>query len=129
MSSTAGSFIRPSRQCDTPLSFLEALEQKYALSSSADMSIQISGKTVEEVGFEKIQRQLQKYQDLEVVILDKRCISVDEHFKQKSGQSLRIANLHLRIQNLDLSRNLLETWMDILSICYPLKHLQTLNVA
>ena len=57
---------------------MEALRKKYA-SSDTDGSkdreaIRISGKTVEEVGFEKINRQLASLHELRIVILDGLCI-------------------------------------------------------
>lgn len=57
---------------------MEALRKKYA-SSDIDGSkdreaIRISGKTVEEVGFEKINRQLASLHELRIVILDGFCI-------------------------------------------------------
>ena len=79
-STTAGSFIRPSRPADKPQNFGEALKNKYASETSNEGptqqdQIRISGKTVEEVGFEKIRRQLASLQELRIVILDSLCIA------------------------------------------------------
>ena len=123
-SSTAASFIRPSRPSDQPLGFFEALEKKYASSSAEDIAatateIQISGKTVEEVGFEKIRQQLAELQELRIVVLDGACIATVERDLDKQD---------LKIVELDLSRNLLESWYDVMLICSSLQHLQILKL-
>ena len=121
---TAASFVRPSRPSDQPVSFLEALKKKYASTSAEDIrttanEIHISGKTVEEVGFEKIRRQLAELQELRVVILDGACIAaVDSNLDQQN----------LKIVELDLSRNLLEKWHEIAAICDSLQSLQRLRL-
>lgn len=127
ISPSAASFIRPSRKSDPRVSFLDALRQKYGFAEVAKDAIQISGKTVEEVGFEKIQSQLHDIQQLETVILDSRCIYV--HEQSKASQAMEIASLRLKIRDLDLSQNLFEKWDDVLSICSALEHLRHLSVA
>ena len=123
-SPAAASFIRPSRTSERPLTFFEALKKKYASTSAEDIAatanqIHISGKAVKEVGFEKIRRQLAELQELRVVVLDGACIAaVDSNF---SGQNLKITEL-------DLSRNLLESWYDITTICKSLHTLQRLRL-
>ena len=123
-SSTAASFIRPSRPSDQSISFFEALEKKYASSSAEECAatateIHISGKTVEEVGFEKIRQQLAELQELRIVVLDGACIATVESDLDKQD---------LEIVELDLSRNLLESWSDVLLICSSLQHLQLLKL-
>ena len=113
-SPTAASFIRPSRPSDQPQSFYEALKKKYASSSAEDIAataneIHISGKTVEEVGFEKIRRQLAELQELRIVESD-----LDEQ--------------DLKIIELDLSRNLFESWYDVTALCSSLQSLQRLRL-
>ena len=125
-SPTAASFIRPSRRSDTPVSFLKALEQKYASLESPTDAIRISGKTVEEVGFEKIQMHLRNYEKLETVILNNSCISVDQHSKVSLSNNIR--DLRLKIRDLDLGQNLIQTWNDVFIICAKLEHLRILNV-
>ena len=57
---------------------MDALRKKYASSDVDGLkekeAIRISGKTVEEVGFEKINRQLASLHELRIVILDGLCI-------------------------------------------------------
>ncbi len=144
-SPTAGSFVRPSRPKDTALGFLEALRKKYASGNEtsdqagSEDEIRISGKTVKEVGFEKIRRQLANLQELQVVILDGLCIArlqsntpiVDTATKEPvSTESLPygIDACNLTISELDLSRNLLETWEDVVAICAPLIYLRSLKI-
>ena len=145
---TAGSFIRPSRTSDSRRSFLDALRFKYAgmeptdsKSTAAheqagnanfnDEAIEISGKVVEEVGFERIRKQQAVLQDLRIVLLDELClagITVD----QKDDAAIRTAQKTIgetcpNIVELDLGWNVIETWSDIAAICLPLRKLQVLK--
>ncbi|KAJ5504206.1 hypothetical protein N7463_007080 [Penicillium fimorum] len=144
---TAGSFVRPSRPSDKPLGFLEALREKYASESENGLSsnslasgttvrgkaIEISGKVVEEVGFDKIRKQLAELQQLRIVLLDGLRIAgvlasynqaQDSHNEaaQKIGESCP------KITELDLSRSLLSRWRDVWDICNQLKHLKKLKL-
>lgn len=128
-SPTAASFIRPRRASDKPLTFLSALSKKYgslenhdAISSSEEQ-INISGKTVEEVGFEKIRQQQATLQELRIVSLDGLCIgnSGNENDKNAMDEWHRIRSKGLKIVDLDLSRNLLERWSDVTCICSVLR--------
>ncbi|KAL9044342.1 MAG: hypothetical protein Q9214_002513 [Letrouitia sp. 1 TL-2023] len=135
-SSTAGSFIKHSRRADASQSFLDSLRKKYSLAVEGgepfnQKSISISGKIVEEVGFEKIEKQLSNLSQLRVVLLNGLCIAGLEaqpflsfDFAQKSVQSIIALDLH--IVELDLSKNLLEDFADVVGICYALQ--QTLKV-
>lgn len=131
---TAGSFIRPSRSAEPPLGFLEALEKKYASGNdpkdqaTSENEIRISGKTVEEVGFEKVRRQLANLQELQIAILDDLRIAHLEGRIRKISTSNEIDAHDLKIVELDLSRNLLESWMGIAAICAPLKSLRSLKL-
>ena len=77
-SPTPGSFLRPHRKCDEDTGFLEALRNKYAPADSDELNdhkaIRISGKTVEEVGFERINQQLARLPELQAVVLDGFCV-------------------------------------------------------
>ncbi len=128
-SATAASFIRPSRKADSSLSLLQALLEKYANPGNADQAIKISGKTVKEVGFEKIQQQIQDFQELRTIILDERCISFDGPGYDLERQVGDLGELQLKVRELDLSHNLVETWTGILELCAPLKLLENLDVS
>ena len=104
--------------------------------------IQISGKTVEEVGFDKINRQLGVLQELKIVVLDGLCVAgvndipqeaeeIVTDSTQPSARWLFVEGLkskNLSIVELDLSRNLLETWIDVIDICGALKFLVALEL-
>ncbi len=127
-STTEASFVRPSRPSDKPLSFLDALRKKYVSNeicgaTPSEDQISISGKTVEEVGFEKIRKQLAILQELRFVILDGLCIAGVESSPgvKTSKERLQIRSQALSIIELDLSRNLLEEWSDVVGICSALR--------
>jgi hypothetical protein len=140
---TAGSFVRPSRPSDPPRSFLEALREKYASEPvqentesdnvAVQNSIKISSKVVEEVGFDKIRREMAELQELRIVILDGlRLAGVLSSYDQPPDEVRKaageIAATCPKIIELDLSRNLLSHWRDLWEICNQLKHLRRLKV-
>ncbi|KAJ5183595.1 hypothetical protein N7492_001211 [Penicillium capsulatum] len=139
---TAGSFVRPSRPSDPPRSFLEGLHEKYASeyeqeqtqqTAPAQRAIEISGKVVEEVGFDKIRKQLAELQELRIVLLDGLQISgvlssfvQPEHEVQQAAP--QIAATCPKIVELDLSRSLLTRWRDVWNICNQLTRLKKLRL-
>ncbi|KAE8352840.1 hypothetical protein BDV28DRAFT_120010 [Aspergillus coremiiformis] len=145
---TAASFVRPSRAADKPRSFLEALREKYASEFEEEMArqklggavsgdslhkpIEISGKVVEEVGFDKIRKQLAELQELKIVLLDglqvAGVLSHEGSAEQIQSVCKEIEQTCPKIIELDLSRNLLYHWSDVASICGSLKHLKTLKL-
>jgi hypothetical protein len=134
-STTAASFVRPTRPTDHPRSFLEALRFKYGgkiILGKSVKPVEISGKTVEEIGFDKIRRQQAELQDLRVAVLDELqlCgIKIEPH---TSGSLRRaqddIAQTCPNIIELDLGWSLLEKWQDVADICRPLQKLRILKV-
>ncbi|KAF2656635.1 tubulin-specific chaperone E [Lophiostoma macrostomum CBS 122681] len=150
-SATAGSFIRPTRQFDQPRSFVDALRTKYASEAVHDASVEsadsalskksvikISGKEAEEVGFDKIRKQLANFQALKYVILDGLCIEnpparlrQDENvLYTEAHQALKeeIKRTCPNITELDVSRNLFEEWNEIVQFCSQLERLTSLRV-
>lgn len=143
-SSTAASFVRSTRHSDTPRSFIAALRWKYGadlesstkkgslgalLDQAKATSIIFSGKTVEEVGFEKVNQRLGLFQELRTVLLDGLCLDN----ANRNGQDVEIAQDEIgatcpNIVQLDLSRNLLPDWESVAAICQPLKKLKILKV-
>ena len=125
-SPTAASFIRPNRPSDRRFTFVEALKRKYGSNLEDHTPIEISGKTVEEVGFAKIRQQLRNLQSLETVDLNDWRIGPKAQARQL--QAAEIRSLDLKAQSLDLSNNLLDQWEDILVICRNLSRLQSLRL-
>ncbi|RMJ22483.1 hypothetical protein PHISP_06639, partial [Aspergillus sp. HF37] len=139
--STAGSFVRPSRPADRPMGFLEALREKYAPEFEQELSgprdgaphdsIEISGKVVEEVGFDKIRKQLAELQELKIVLLDGLCVAgvlAEDDPVQSDTARREIEATCPKIAELDLSRSLLSRWADVADICEPLKRLMVLKL-
>lgn len=155
---TAGSFIRPNRTPDASRSFSEALKAKYAPDNVQDPSIhivfatkpgdnalkkdplarinqpiRISGKEVEEVGFDKIRKQLAQLSELRIVILDGLCMERSiarlKDGKEEWEKGLTdVREACPKVVELDLSRNLFEEWREVASICEQLEKLKSLRV-
>ncbi|KAL8800010.1 MAG: hypothetical protein Q9200_007377 [Gallowayella weberi] len=136
--SSAASFIRPNQKCiDKPQQFLQAVREKYGLENSLEQAkardiITISGKQVNEVGFEAISKKQSAWSELETVSLDGLRIRGSYPKPQKSKQdlqdNLQTVPFGLKWKELDLSRNLFEDWDDITNICSNLKELELLKV-
>ncbi|KAF2264535.1 hypothetical protein CC78DRAFT_560295 [Lojkania enalia] len=157
---TAGSFVRPTRKADPPRSFVEALKAKYASEGFGDPDVQvvfnleckqkqnplarqnkpirISGKEVEEVGFDKIRKQLADLHELRIVILDGLCMTrpiASLKNRQKAAEDgawpadlTDVKDACPKTIELDLSRNLFEEWREVASICEQLDKLKSLRV-
>ena len=129
------------------MGFLEALRAKYASDGAVaqfsnghigpnEQVIEISGKIVEEVGFEKIRKQLAELQELRIVLLDGLRIAglSAQPWSLSSGDAEwldeldHIAKACPSITELDLSRNLLESWIDVVGICRALPNLRVLKL-
>lgn len=129
----SASFIRATRVPDEPRSFLQALRYKYAedglerTTAEPDGSIEISGKVVEEVGFERIRQQQALLHELKIVLLDGlRIRGLGARAEIRKVQD-EIENTCPGITELDLSRNLFEHWKDIVNICASLTKLRVLK--
>jgi hypothetical protein len=125
---------------------VEALRYKYAsehtdivfqIGRPADKAIQISGKEVEEVGFEKIRKQLAELHELKIVLLDGLCVhqSLDPGAQGARIEGNILVNVIPEIQEvcpkiveLDLSRNLIRDWFEVASICEQLHNLRSLRL-
>lgn len=129
-SSTAASFVRPTRPKDDVQGFLSALKEKYLSDPEQDKNgqpgaqILISGRKVaEEVGFDKIWKKLAQVKDLKIVILDGMRMAVS----RQDGDG-PIAESCPSIVHVDLSRNLFETIGPVVNICAELKTLRKLSI-
>jgi len=143
----AGSFVRPSRPADTPRTFVDAIRRKYASEVTNDgihtqgyvagneSDIRISGKTVEEVGFEKVRKQFANLQELRIVILNGLCIARPQARSSErpaAGLESRsnardVLDTCSKVVELDLSRNLFEEWDEIIDICKQVPRLESLR--
>ncbi|ERF70687.1 hypothetical protein EPUS_02553 [Endocarpon pusillum Z07020] len=134
-SPNCASFTRATRVPDEPRSFLQALRYKYAEDDldyapvGANGSIEISGKVVEEVGFERIRQQQALLHHLKIVILDGlrvRGVGLGADVERAQEE---ITSICPNITELDLSRNLFERYKDVAEICAPLKELRVLKIS
>ncbi|KAM0329982.1 hypothetical protein ACHAQA_004151 [Verticillium albo-atrum] len=137
-SRTAASFVRPSRRVDKAQSFVSALLEKYATESAGgdagaatpsrnpEIEIIFFGKKVaEEVGFDKIRRQLARVEELKIVILDGMRIAWDVMFED-GGRGVK--DTSPLIFELDISRNLFESFGTVVRICRELEGLKSLRL-
>jgi tubulin-specific chaperone E len=90
---------------------------------SSGTQIEISGKIVEEVGFDKIRRKLAQVSDLKIVILDGMLIAVPF-----AGDEVSIKETCPKITELDLSRNLFDRIDVVVDICRELEALRSLRL-
>jgi hypothetical protein len=129
---TAASFVRPTRPAQTPRTFLQALREKYASEVTADRvpiasatQVVISGKVAEEVGFDKVRRQLAELGELKIVILDGMRIA---WATSTSGEEQPIREICPKVTELDLSRNVFTQFGTVVAICSELASLRGLRV-
>ncbi|KAI9050721.1 hypothetical protein LZ554_004841 [Drepanopeziza brunnea f. sp. 'monogermtubi'] len=124
-SPTAASFLlSSSRAPDASQSFVSAVEEKYgspATSTDSGVNV-ISGKTVEEVGFDKIRAQQARLHELKIVLVDGQRIS---HAQSNAGE---IKSVCPKIEELDLSRNVIESFREVVKICGELGSLKSVRV-
>ena len=99
--------------------------------------IKFSGKVAEEVGFDKIRKQLAQLGELRIVILDGLRMWRPEARNKKSDRSESegwnvdakdVSEACPKAVELDLSRNLFEEWREVASICEGLEKLRNLRV-
>lgn len=133
---TAASFLRPFRKPDPEKTLVDAIKCKYAPAAgaggnAADGMIEISGKVVEEVGFERIQEQLSILANLKIVLVDELVVSgiTRRHAPEqdKFNAQAELAQTCPNIVELDLGWNIIETWQDVADACFPLKKLKILK--
>jgi hypothetical protein len=129
-SPTAASFVRTTRVNDKEQSFLEAVHSKYAAYGISEAmetvdQIEISGKVVEEVGFDKIREQQSQLHELKIVLVDGMRINTAQY---EPRRHLEISVVCPSIVELDLSRNLFERFQQIADIIGQLVELRKLRL-
>ncbi|RKP31747.1 L domain-like protein [Metschnikowia bicuspidata] len=116
-----GSFVKASNsKIDARRLFSDAVEARYAGASNRDAlrhTISFGSKTVEQVGFEKLNMITHDYQNLTLLLLDRQCIL----------EAAVVPALH-KLKNLDLSYNLLALWTDVSRILAQMPNLKSLNL-
>ncbi|OAA67533.1 Cytoskeleton-associated protein, Gly-rich domain protein [Cordyceps fumosorosea ARSEF 2679] len=127
-SPTAASFVRPTRPADAPVSFVTALKAKYVEAESAtsgvpDSRIRFAGKVAEEVGFDKVRRQMAQLDELRTAILDGVYMAV----AHSQGEPT-VAQVSPKLSHIDISRNLFENLGPVVDICKDLPGLKKLAI-
>ncbi|KAH7403550.1 hypothetical protein BKA64DRAFT_669327 [Cadophora sp. MPI-SDFR-AT-0126] len=125
-SPTAASFVLSSSwAADPEQSFVDAVREKYGTPSTTDDSdeIVISGKTVEEIGFDKIRAQQARLHELKIVLVDGQRVNNAENSPHE------IRTTCPKIEELDLSRNLFTTFSEVAKICSELESLKNLRIS
>lgn len=138
----AASFVRPSRKPDPERTLLEAIKFKYGMaktdprapSGEAETTqIAISGKVVEEVGFEKIQKQLSVLGDLRIVLVDELTVSGvarrDATTQEVEDAQEELSKTCPSLIELDVGWNTIETWQDVADMSLPFSKLKILKAS
>ena len=127
-SATAASFVRPTRPADAPQSFVAALKAKYVEkesdpSGASATQIRFAGKVAEEVGFNKVRRQMAQLDELKIAILD----GVHMAYAHREGEQ-SAAEVSPKLSHIDLSRNLFRDLGPVVEICRGLPSLKKLAI-
>ncbi|KAL2916129.1 hypothetical protein HK105_204220 [Polyrhizophydium stewartii] len=126
----AGSFVAAAKtRVETGRTFLEALRERYLADQPADGKVALGsdGSTVavETVGWDKIKRKQSKLETVSVVGLPAQMIST-----AGSDDDIELLRtLGASIEDLDLSRNLLESWSEVARLAGVLPSLESLRLS
>ncbi|XP_055002689.1 tubulin-specific chaperone E isoform X2 [Sorex araneus] len=123
---TGGSFIRPNK-VNFGVDFLTALKNRYVLEDGSEEggkahTVTFGNKPVETIGFDSVkkwQSQLSKLQE----------ISLENCAVNSAGDKEEIAKVCPNIRELNMSKNLLTSWDEVVHIAHQLEHLETLNLS
>uniref|UniRef100_A0A667I354 Tubulin-specific chaperone E n=1 Tax=Lynx canadensis TaxID=61383 RepID=A0A667I354_LYNCA len=123
---TGGSFVRPNK-VNFGVDFLTAVNNRYVLEDGPEedgkeQPVTIGNKPVETIGFDSVIKQQSQLSKLQEVSLRNCVVSC-------AGDKGAIAKACPNIRRVDLSRNLLSSWDEVLSIADQLKHLEVLNLS
>ncbi|XP_062066631.1 tubulin-specific chaperone E isoform X2 [Lepus europaeus] len=126
MHPTGGSFIRPNK-VNFGIDFLTAIKNRYMLEDGPEEDgkeqvVVIGNKPVETIGFDSVikqQSQLSKLQDISLRSCAVSC----------AGDKGGIAKACPNIRKIDLSKNLLSSWEEVICIADQLQHLEVLNLS
>lgn len=124
----AGSFVRMNK-IKPNVEFSQALSDRYLKGSTdgyadklliSELRDEMNAPFLELVGFEKVGRKQSNLRELSIAVLDHLCI---DHSKHDLGEVCP------NIEELDLSSNLLNSWVGIAAITSQLPRLAVLNVS
>ncbi|XP_032705670.1 tubulin-specific chaperone E isoform X2 [Lontra canadensis] len=123
---TGGSFIRPNK-VNFGVGFLTAVKNRYVLEDGPEEDgkeqiVIIGNKPVETIGFDSVIKQQSQLSKLQEISLRNCAVN-------GAGDKGAIAKACPNIRKVDLSRNLLSSWDEVLDIADQLKHLEVLNLS
>uniref|UniRef100_A0A8D0ZEB5 Tubulin-specific chaperone E n=1 Tax=Sus scrofa TaxID=9823 RepID=A0A8D0ZEB5_PIG len=123
---TGGSFIRPNK-VNFGVDFLTAVKNRYVLEDEPEeeekeQTVIIGNKPVETIGFDSVVKQQSQLSKLQEVSLRNCAVN-------GAGDKRGIAQACPNIRSIDLSKNLLSSWDDVIAIADQLKHLEVLNLS
>ncbi|XP_047615439.1 tubulin-specific chaperone E [Phacochoerus africanus] len=123
---TGGSFIRPNK-VNFGVDFLTAIKNRYVLEGEPEeeekeQTVIIGNKPVETIGFDSVVKQQSQLSKLQEVSLRNCAVN-------GAGDKRGIAQACPNIRSIDLSKNLLSSWDDVVAIADQLKHLEVLNLS
>ncbi|CAK9804115.1 Tubulin-specific chaperone E [Anthophora quadrimaculata] len=128
---TSGSFIRPGK-AKFGISCPEAIKIRYGFINDelagidrdtlTSLQKEINAPFLEVVGFSKVNRKQSKFDQLKIVWLREQCVST-------AGKPGELRELCPNIEELDVSKNLINSWQIVADICCQLHCLIRLNVS
>ncbi|XP_053973268.1 tubulin-specific chaperone E isoform X1 [Hylaeus volcanicus] len=128
---TSGSFIRPGK-AKFGISCPQAIKIRYGLiddelagidrDTLTSLQKEINAPFLEVVGFSKVNRKQSKFDQLKIVWLRQQCVST-------AGNPDELKELCPNLEELDISRNLINSWQIVADICCQLHSLIRLNVS
>lgn len=127
----SGSFIRPGK-AKFGISCPQAIRVRYGLINDelagidrdtlTSLQKEINAPFLEVVGFSKVNRKQSKFDQLKIVWLRDQCVS-------STGNPCELEELCPKLEELDISRNLINSWKIVADICCQLHSLVRLNVS
>ncbi|XP_011254453.1 tubulin-specific chaperone E isoform X1 [Camponotus floridanus] len=129
--STSGSFIRPGK-VKFGISCPQAIKMRYGLIDDelagidrdevSSLRREINAPFLDLVGFSKVNKKQSKFDQLKIVWLREQCVS-------DAGRPDELRELCPNLEELDISKNLINSWKIVADICSQLHSLIRLNVS
>jgi len=128
--STSGSFIRPGK-AKFGISCPKAIEIRYGLINDElaginrdeifNLKKEINAPFLELVGFSKVNKKQSKFDELKIIWLREQYVS-------SAGKPEELKKLCPNVEELDISKNLINSWKIVIEICSQLHLLVRLNI-